>query len=142
MSWVIREESVTYLVMRCTSEGGDIRIAFAAGKGAAKNYGSGPYPAGTETGTIVRFDKWGIHEENGVLVVRDHQSPTDNRYAFWPGNGNEHNFGSGTPATKHNEVLFRGQRWIIAVENGILVFRDTLSGGDHRYAFFPSYVDL
>ena len=141
MSWSIHEESVTYLVMRFPTAGVDHRIAFAAGRGF-QNYGSGPYPAGPENGTIVRFDKWGIHEENGVLVVRDHASHGDHRYAFWPGCGNTHNYGSGAPSSTYSAVIYRGQRWIIAVEGGILVFRDTLTGGDHRYAFFPSYVDL
>eukprot|EP01124_Arcella_intermedia_P004264 TRINITY_DN123_c0_g1_i10.p1 TRINITY_DN123_c0_g1~~TRINITY_DN123_c0_g1_i10.p1 ORF type:complete len:145 (-),score=27.04 TRINITY_DN123_c0_g1_i10:69-503(-) len=123
-----------YLCLRDHISGGDHRIAFTPGK--SSNHGSGPSHPG-ETGVLLRHAKWSIGEENGILCVRYTGAPGDHRHAFWPGNGNSHNFGHPHAGHGGNHVYAEGIRWVIKEENGIVVFRDKLTPGDHRYAFFP-----
>jgi hypothetical protein len=138
--WSVSQET-NYLVFRDTSTPNrDFRVAFSPG--ASKDFGTPHF--GNETSVIKRFADWSIGEENGVLVFRDtFTRPGDFRYAFYPANGNTHNWGDGTVLYNETEMLFRGERWSIAVETGVLVFRDTLSAGDNRYAFWPGqYTDM
>jgi hypothetical protein len=86
--------------------------------------------------------KWVIQEETGVLCIRDLSSASDFRYAFFPGNGNGANYGVTASTGVGIQVLYTGYRWSIRIENGVLVFRDILTPGDHRYAFFQSYIDM
>jgi hypothetical protein len=132
--WTINEET-QYLVFRDTSTPGkDFRVAFFPRQ--HKDFGN-PVSA-PETGVIKAFSKWSVNEENGVLVFRDtFTRPGDHRYAFFPACGNAHNWPGGILLFNESETLLSGKRWKIAVEGGILVFRDTLSPGDHRYAFWP-----
>ena len=138
--WNISQES-KYLVFRDTSTPNkDFRIAFFPG--VYKDFGTPTF--GNETTLIKQFVDWSINEENGVLVFRDtYTQPGDHRYAFYPGNGNTQNWPGGTVLYNETETLLSGKRWRIAVENGILVFRDTISVGDNRYAFWPKqYTDM
>lgn len=138
--WNVSQET-KYLVFRDSSTPNkDFRIAFFPGK--YKDFGTPQF--GNETGLMKQFADWSIDEENGVLVFRDtFTRPGDFRYAFYPANGNTHNWPGGPVLYAETETLFSGKRWRIAVETGILVFRDTLSAGDNRYAFWPGqYTDM
>lgn len=138
--WNISQET-KYLVFRDTSTPNkDFRVAFFPG--VYKDFGSPKF--GKENSQIKQFADWSINEENGVLVFRDmFTRPGDFRYAFYPGNGNTHNWGGGAVLYNETETLLSGQRWSITVETGILVFRDTKSVGDNRYAFWPGqYTDM
>jgi len=120
----------------------DSRFAFFAN--VYKDYGKPVGSDGTGIRVIGKFPDFSIQEENGVLVIRDTTTPGDHRYAFYACSGNI-NFG--TPETKMvstgGTTAFKGQRWLIVVENGVLIFRDTLTPGDHRYAFFAgNYIDM
>ena len=59
------------------------------------------------------------------------------------GNGNSANYGTGNPGMEFGALrLLTGFRWSINVENEVLVFRDNLTPGDHRFAFYQSNVDM
>lgn len=131
--WSIRPET-QFLVMRDLVTPGDNRYAMSPG--VYKDFGQPNFIQG-ENSRLKHFPKWDINEENGVLVFRDTSTNQDFRYAFYPGSG-QINFGKPTPALFNNvQVLWQGIRWNIQDERGILVFRDTKSAGDNRYAFFP-----
>jgi len=120
----------------------DSRFAFYAN--VYKDYGKPVGSDGTGIRVIGKFPDFSIQEENGVLVIRDTTTPGDHRYAFHPGSGK---IDFGTPKTKmvstQGTTAFKGQRWLIVVENGVLCLRDTLTPGDHRYAFFAgNYMDM
>lgn len=135
------EYSPNNLVIRYNHPTRDCRVAFFTGQ--YKNFGPGNNVA-SETNTIVTFDKWAITEENGVLVFRDtYTTPGDHRYAFFPGCGNCNNWGNDHAILYDGvHVYYEGKRWIIQEENSVLVFRDKLSHGDNRYAFWPcNYID-
>jgi hypothetical protein len=137
--WLIYQDGAHLIFRDKSAEGVDHRIAF--GPNAAKNIGSGSQHLDEPHNVIVRFEHWVIQEETGVLIIRDLANPGDNRYAFFPGGAQD--FGHGSPTTNESKVLFKGNRWEIRDENGILVFRDTKSEGDSRYAFYPgNYVDM
>jgi hypothetical protein len=138
--WNVGQET-KYLVFRDTSTPGkDFRVAFFPG--IYRDFGTPRF--GNESSLIMEFADWSIAEENGVLVFRDtFTQPGDFRYAFFPANGNKHNWSGGPVLYNETETLFSGKRWRIAVETGILVFRDALSAGDNRYAFWPGqYTDM
>ena len=120
----------------------DSRFAFYANN--YKDYGKPVSSDGTGINVLCQFPNFSILEENGVLVIRDTTTPGDHRYAFHPGSGN---IDFGTPKTKmvstQGTTALKGHRWLIVVENGVLIFRDTLTPGDHRYAFFAgNYMDM
>ena len=120
----------------------DSRFAFYANN--YKDYGKPVSSDGTGINVLCQFPNFSIQEENGVLVIRDTTTPGDHRYAFHPGSGN---IDFGTPKTKmvstQGTTALKGRRWLIVVENGVLIFRDTLTAGDHRYAFFAgNYIDM
>jgi hypothetical protein len=138
--WTFGQET-QFLVFRDTSSPAkDFRIAFFPDK--YKDFGK--QNSGNETGVMKQFANWSIDEENGVLVFRDiFTRPGDHRYAFFPACGNGNNWPGGSVLYNESETLLSGKRWRIAVEAGILVFRDTLSPGDNRYAFWPGqYTDM
>ena len=57
-------------------------------------------------------------------------------YRFLP--GRHVNFGNPTVRFEgENSTISDIYRWSIKEENGVLVIRDTGSGGDYRYAFYP-----
>ena len=84
-----------------------------------------------------------IREETGVLCIRYVLDGKDWRYAFFPSSG-KRNYGSNIylDGIVVPTVLYQGHRWSINDENGILVFRDNISAGDHRYAFAPAKRDM
>jgi hypothetical protein len=138
--WTVNEET-SYLVFRDTAiPNKDFRVAFSPNQ--YKDFGNPAFAH--ESGVIRAFDRWSIDEENSVLVLRDtFTRPGDHRYAFYPACGNANNWSGGIVLYNESETLLSGKRWRIAVESGILVFRDTLSPGDHRYAFWPGqYTDM
>ena len=92
---------------------------------------------------ISSSQKWMIREETGVLCLRNSFNPGDFRYAFFPGSG-KINYGSNINLDNSvvPKVLYQGHRWSINDENGILVFRDNISPGDHRYAFEPAKKNM
>ena len=146
--WRLREES-SYLVFRYAHLTRDIRIAFSLQK--SKDYGTARFYQSEGTRVLYSSGKkewaWAIREEKGVLVIRYNTSlGVVARYAFYPGNGNTWNFGSVNDIYGQEvgtQVLLSGFRWRIQVENGVLVFRDMLTTpGDHRFAFYQSYVDM
>ena len=119
----------------------DIRIAFAPR--VSKNFGTARYYRDEAVRVLYSSGNWRIQEEVGVLCIRDVSSGADRRYAFFPGSGNAANFGgSNAGGEVGNQVLMAGFRWSINVEDGVLVFRDKLTPGDNRFAFYQSYVDM
>jgi len=138
--WSLSIENTINLVFRFNNPKSDVRVAFWPGN--YKSYGSSAH---YNEPMIVLFTqgKWLIREETGNLVIRDTSSIYDRRYAFGPASGNRNDFGGGVvtyPASY--SVLYSGYRWSINCENNVLVFRDNLSGGDNRYAFFQKYIDM
>eukprot|EP01036_Dinobryon_divergens_P022715 gene22715-30998_t len=140
-NWNLRLESA-YLVFRFVNPVRDIRIAFAPR--VSKNLGTVRYYRDEAVRVLYSSGNWRIQEEAGVLCIRDvSSSGADRRYAFFPGNGNAANFGGSNAGGEIGaQVLMAGFRWSINVENGVLVFRDKLTPGDHRFAFYQSYVDM
>lgn len=138
--WKLGVETI-YLVFRFLNPAKDIRVAFKPG--VYKDFGTTANHHYNEALTVLYSSgTWSIREETGVLVIRDGSSAADHRYAFHPGSGNI-NFGSGTEIFEFGgRTLYTGFRWTINVENGVLVFRDNLSSGDNRYAFFQNYLDI
>lgn len=136
--WSLHEEGAV-LVARYSGGEGDQRVAFYPG--LYRDYGNHGQGESGEDKEIGMIGAWRIYEAAGILVIRDTTATEDRRFAFWPGRGN-HNFGA-VAATPHTnlKVHFRGHRWVIREEGGILVFRDILTEGDHRYAFYPFYLD-
>ena len=152
-NWSLRLES-TSLVFRYANPTRNIRIAFYPGK--SKNYGTvKSFYRNEALRVLYSSGKWVIQEEYGVLCIRDvSSSRVERRYAFNPGNGNSWNYGScnswglffygscNSGQEVGTKVLLSGFRWSINVENGLLVFRDMLTPGDHRFLFYQSYVDM
>ncbi len=122
----------------------DLRIAFYPGKKV--DYGTRRfYRNEADNAYIYRGGNWAIQEEDGVLCIRDMSSSADHRFAFFPGNGNSRNYGSVNDIYGQEvgtKVLLKGIRWSIQVENGVLVFRDMRTPGDHRFAFWQSKVNM
>ena len=85
------------------------------------------------------FGDWSINEEGDALVFRDNSSPSNFRYAFWPGSYVNYGEEPSTPAeeTGPAQTILAGHRWSIVVERKVLVLRDTLATGDSRIAFYP-----
>jgi hypothetical protein len=110
----------------------------------SKNYGAGRFYRNEARQVLYSSGHWRIQEETGVLCIRDVSSAEDSRYAFFPGNGVFKGFG--LASNSGGEVgtlrLYTGFRWSINVENGVLVFRDNLTPGDHRFAFYQSDVNM
>jgi hypothetical protein len=142
--WNITQETNVFII-RDVIYSHDIRDSrFAFFANVNKDYGKPVSSDGTGINVLCKFPIFSFQEENGVLVIRDTFNPGDHRYAFYPGSGNI-NFG--TPKTKivstQGTTALKGHRWLIVVENGVLIFRDTLTPGDHRYAFFAgNYIDM
>ena len=142
--WNITQETNVFII-RDVIYSHDIRDSrFAFFANVYKDYGKPFTLDGTGVNVICKFANFSFQEENGVLVIRDTVSPGDHRYAFYPGSGC---IDFGTPKTKmvstQGTTAFKGRRWLIVVENGVLVFRDTLTTGDHRYAFFAgNLIDM
>lgn len=137
--WILEVESV-FLVFRYSNPAKDIRVAFEPG--VYKDFGTPSFYNNEALNVLYSSGTWSIEEETGVLVIRDQSSAADHRYAFFPGSGSGYNFGSGPEVGEFGEhTLYAGYRWSINVENGVLVFRDKLSPGDNRYAFYQNYVD-
>eukprot|EP01035_Chromulina_nebulosa_P030654 gene30654-40752_t len=139
-NWNLRLESI-YLVFRYINPTRDIRIAFRPG--VSKNFGAERYYRNEAVRVLYSSGNWRIQEETGVLCIRDVSSAADRRYAFFPGNGISANYGTGNSGEEVGALrLLTGFRWSINVENGVLVFRDNLTPGDHRFAFYQTYVDM
>jgi len=136
--WKIGTEG-EHLVFRDTwSISGDHRVAVAPRCGNHRSVGSPNHPDSFAS-TLADFGTWKITEENSALCFRDTRSGGDHRVAFYPGCGNSTNYGStsGGIGRMGDHEYYRGRRWVIREESGILVFRDTLTPGDHRVAFYP-----
>jgi hypothetical protein len=138
-NWKIGPEG-EHLVFRDSHSTGDHRIAVAPRCGNHKAIGSPNHPDSLSS-TLADFGIWSITEENSALCIRDTRSGGDHRIAFYPGCGNGTNYGSAhntghRPGGDH--VYYRGRRWVIREESGVLVFRDTLTPGDHRIALYPN----
>ena len=126
-------------------EGADRRIAFR--EGIKKNFGNSNIKYANEDVKELYSDgNWVIREETGVLCIRNGMTAKpDYRYAFFPGSGKNINFGNNNQNVGefgNKTVLYSGRRWSINVEFGILVFRDNISPGDHRYAFYQDKLDM
>eukprot|EP01106_Pelomyxa_sp_JSP_P010062 TRINITY_DN27096_c0_g1_i1.p2 TRINITY_DN27096_c0_g1~~TRINITY_DN27096_c0_g1_i1.p2 ORF type:complete len:163 (+),score=48.68 TRINITY_DN27096_c0_g1_i1:90-578(+) len=138
--WSVQQETAFLVFRDTTAPNRDFRVALSPGQ--YKDFGTPRFAQ--ENSVMADFASWRIGEENGVLVVRDmaaHARGVDARYAFYPASSAD--WAGGPPLYKDAQVLARGVRWLIAVENGVLVLRDTLSLGDNRYAFWPGqYTDL
>jgi len=140
--WIIRAENGC-LVVRDYGSYGDHRYAFAPL--VQRDYGSmhrTPAVVGAENETIATLDGWSILVENTVLVLRDTRHPGDYRHAFFPGSGII-DFGTVRPAGPmergpNGHSLYKGARWVLTDEKGVLVLRDLASHGDHRYAFYAA----
>lgn len=110
-----------FFVLRESHTGGDHRIAFAPG--LYKDFGPCHNPTDhNETKLFATFGNWTIGEETGILVIRDKSSAGDHRFAFWPGCGNNINFGTpGHQIAGGDKTYKKGPRWHIREENGVLV---------------------
>ena len=135
--WQASQAADGSLVFKDLVTAGDHRVVFlphySADLGTPQAI---PGPTATIPST---FPGWALTEENGILVLRS-AGPTDTRYAFYPGSYVDFGCGAqvaGLSTHTGSYTLFRGQRWAVTEENGVLVFRDTLSAGDSRYAFYP-----
>jgi len=140
--WSIHTEA-EFLVFRDTVTSGDHRIALAPrcenSKSIQPSPGN-PHHPDQHSSTLAAFDGWQITEENSALCFRDTKSGGDHRFAIYPGCGNHVNYGNPhNPGRDGNYKYFVGKRWQIREESGgVLVFRDTLTEGDHRVAFYPN----
>jgi subtilisin family serine protease len=138
--WSLRLEGIN-LVFRYTNSFRTIRIAFSPGNN--KDYGTGSFYLNEGVQVLYSSGEWTIQEEKGVLYIRDRSSSADRRYAFFPGNGDLYNYGSGIIGPEVGiQVLLKGSRWRIQVESGVLMFRDTITKGEHRFAFWQSDVNM
>jgi len=137
-NWKICTEN-QYLVFRDSATPGDHRVALAPSCGSHKSLGPANHPD-SHSSTLVDLGGWKITEENSALCFRDTRSGGDHRFAIYPACGNSKNYGSPHNPGRHgSHVYYRGRRWVIQEEsNGVLVFRDTLTPGDHRVAFYPN----
>jgi hypothetical protein len=139
-NWFLRDES-SLLSFRYGRGGRFTRIAFY--RRQYKDYGTKRFYQNEAFRVLYNSGSWMIREETGVLYIRDMSSSADRRYAFYPGNGNSWNYGSGNSGLEvGTKVLVKGFRWSIQVENGVLMFRDMLTPGDHRFAFYQSDVNM
>ncbi len=90
-----------------------------------------------ETSVLFKIGKWSINEEEGVLIMRDiSQQPEQSLFKKQGTRGQEHvfrpgyrmNIGTYSRPTDEERTqdytLVEGKRWKIAVEQGMLVFRD------------------
>jgi len=134
----------TYIVELATASD---PVSMTCPKGAS-------YPLSKDdTSVLMRVGKWSINEENANLVIRDISPHPEQSLFRGPNYGIEFIFSPNVEADigkyrhptdeerEQNVVLIQGKRWRIAVEQGILVFRDTKcqeeikkQGMDCRYA--------
>jgi hypothetical protein len=87
---------------------------------------------------------WTIEEQGGKLVFASNRPSNDVRITFHPGSTVD--FGDASTAGPvwwmgPVVTIWRGVRWAVQSEGGVLVIRDTLSAGDKRVAFF-GYSDV
>jgi hypothetical protein len=94
-----------------------------------------------ENSVLASFSMWSIREEAGALVFATSQAST--RFVFYPGTTMDFGGGLdvGAPWWRGGQpvyTFYRGIRWVIQDEGGVLVFRDTKSPGNCRIALYPT----
>ena len=83
--------------------------------------------------------QWNITQETNAFIIRDviySHDIRDSRFAFFANVYKDY----GKPFTLDGtgvNVICKFPNFSFQEENGVLVIRDTVSPGDHRYAFYP-----
>lgn len=132
-AWTVQSES-TALCFRDVVSYGDNRYALFVDKGVRVLGTYNIYPQDSYQ-HIVTIANWVIEEVQGWLVFRTNDYTSI--FVFFPSSGivNIDPGDGSAPPCSVSETYYAGNRWRIVAENGLLVFRDVLSGGDHRFAF-------